>query len=906
MTYWNARFSWTLLALCVAVVACDDDPSEEDVTREDVGVDVEDVEGVDTDTSADIVDEAGYTIEGLSAPVAVSFDERGVLHADCQTNEDCYAVQGYFHAAHRFAQMDLKRRLATGRLSGLLAIAEPSIIALDAANRHLLSTREGEPLEKAIYDRMDEESRRVLASYTRGVNAWLADARAGRNGARLGPEYEFAAIGKGPEDIDEWAPTDSIAAGLTLLQALTDYSSPELLIGSLVGAVGPEVALDYVSAVSISQTDTVSASGESYPPGPPTGLRTRGQAADYQAIAERLKPATRALREAYQKVERIRAFQQVSLESTGSNNWVMGPDQTSSGEPILANDPHLPLTNPALWYLVELDAKTRGQGDLHISGVSFSGVPGILLGHNEDIAWGGTVVFYDLGDVYVEELTEDGGGVVFEGEAVPFLKKTITIETASGTEERELLWVPHHGPVLSIDPEAGTAVTFRWMVHDARTDLMVFEKLGRAGDMAEAKQVLELAQTTNQNFVVIDTSGDIGWFPYSDVPSRSWENLADVPYWLPLPGDGSAEWDAEPVPRAELPQMENPTNGFIATANQDMSGAFVDGDPTNDGYTPLQTPYMAPGARHTRIVELIERDSGAHTVETNQAIQGDNHIWLAEQLLPEMLTVIDDRADELSPGAQAVRNTLDAWRFSCPTGLQSMDPASEPVAEQGVLEEAAGCSAFHVLIFNTLSRAFDDELALGGFSTSDQPRATPLFWLIKDPSKLAKGATYWDDVSTDSVTETQSDVMVAAMEESATILADKFGEDPSSWLWGRIHVAELNAQLFDQFVDDFNYPPVAAPGGLLAVNVANPSPDAAGAGDYGFGAGPSMRHVATVEDGQIASYWNLPGGQRAFTDSAYYDNLLEGWTKNEFFRMPFTRAEAEAAAVERFVFEPQE
>ncbi|MGM0558294.1 MAG: penicillin acylase family protein, partial [Myxococcota bacterium] len=869
-----------LLAASVSLTACD--PDDENNGGDDTGMaDAEADTSTDTDDDAgDTVEQMGYRIPDLSGPVDVSFDEQGVLHVDCQTNDDCYAVQGYFHAAHRFSQMDLKRRLATGRLSAMLTIEQEAITNIDVTNRHLLTTRDGEPLEQAIYDNMDETTRSAIDAYSRGVNAWLGDVRAGRNGARLSPEYEHALVKGDPEAFPDWQPTDSVAAGLTLLQSLTDFSSPELRAGRLMANVDPDVAQDYVTGRSISGTSTVTASGETYPSDATTALQPPSPQLDYRKIHERLKRSKGSLRKAHEKMQQIRDFQMSALDSLGSNNWVMGPDQTATGEPILANDPHLPLTNPALWYLVELDSKTNGEGDLHVSGASFSGVPSILLGHNESIAWGGTVVFYDLGDVYTETLSADGEGVMFNGQKVPFEKKTFTVTTASGDQEREVLYVPHHGPVLSIDREEGTAVSFRWMVHDARTDLMMFEKLGRASSIEEARTAIELSQTTNQNWVVIDTDGNIGWFPYATVPSRSWDNMFETPYWLPLPGDGTAEWDADPIPLAELPQMQNPTAGFIATANQDMSGALVDGDPTNDGYTPLQTIFMAPGVRHTRIIDLIEQDSGSHTVETNQAIQGDSHIWLGAELAPEMLNILDQNAESLSAGAENVRAAIENWNYTCPTGLQGIDPESDPVNDADEVSEAIGCSAFHVLFYKTLANTFDDELSEGEFSTSSQIRTAPLYWLIKDPTKLRNQSAYWDDVSTDGETETQADVIVGSAEDSADILEEKFSSNPDDWLWGRIHTAKLDALLFDQFIPDFNHDPVAAPGGLLAVNVANPSPGDAGAGDYGFGSGPSMRHVATVKDGQIESYWTLPGGQRVFRDSSYYDNLLEPWTTN--------------------------
>jgi penicillin amidase len=206
----------------------------------------------------------------------------------------------------------------------------------------------------------------------------------------------------------------------------------------------------------------------------------------------------------------------------GSNNWVVGPSQTSGGAALLSNDPHLALTNPSIWYLVHLHVPAgEGVGDgLNVAGVSLAGLPGVVIGQNEHVAWGMTTTYFDQTDVYLETLSPDGEGVMFNGEVVPFIKKTYSYEVFGQAEPTvdERLYVPHHGPVLAIDREAGTAVSFRWTGQEASTDANFLLGLARAKTLADVKTAMRNVTTIGQNVVAIDRDGNIGWFPYNHVP----------------------------------------------------------------------------------------------------------------------------------------------------------------------------------------------------------------------------------------------------------------------------------------------------------------------------------------------------------------------------------------------------
>src|SRR5690606_12151442 len=223
--------------------------------------------------------------------------------------------------------------------------------------------------------------------------------------------------------------------------------------------------------------------------------------------------------------------------------------------------------------------------------------------------------------------------------------------------------------------------------------------------------------TVGQNFVVIDRDGHIGWFPYNRLPTRPWAS-AELPPWLPLPGDGSAEW-GEPIPYSELPQAMDPPAGFIATANNDMTGALADGDPTDDGY-PFMQSFVDIGYRHQRIVDLLDATE-QHDLASMQAIQADVRSLVGEAVAPEVVEALD--GEELEPAGQAVVDALAAWDYQCPTGLAASDPDAPPAEDAAELASARGCAAFHVLWPHLRELTFGDELDAADVDEQPLPSA---------------------------------------------------------------------------------------------------------------------------------------------------------------------------------------
>lgn len=841
----------------------------------------------DTGTPADAGD-AGptdavpdeFSIPGLSAPAKISFDEHGVTHLSCQTNNDCFAVQGYMHAAHRFGQMDLRRRFVRGRLAELFGAVGDSVLNLDKQSRAFIATRDGDRLEVVLWNNATLETKNMISAYTRGVNAWIEDLRNNRNGARLTDDW-----GIGAGLVADWEDLDSVACILSLLEALTNESSDELALGAIASELSAEQFADLYGLMP-GNTSTI------LPPTPGLSAELR----DGLDALRRAKPRLEDARRAIQLALANRPAPRDRDQGTGSNNWVVSPAQTQDGHALLANDPHLGMENPAIWYLVSIDSKTEATGDIRVAGVSFAGLPGIVLGQNDDVAWGATTTFFDQADVYFETVTNSGVSVSFEGQDVPVTARQFTFNRTPPLQPvtETFLYVPHHGPMVAVDGLGGTGVSIRWVGHDATTDLNFLLPMMRASNLAEAKAALSNLATAGQNFVVADTSGGVGWFPYNLVPRRPWAD--EYPPWLPLPGTGEAEWDGF-YPLEELPQVENPVAGYVATANNDMNGSLRLGRPGVDSRY-LQH-FVATGYRHARIVELLDENAGAHTVATMQRAQADVHSLVGEETVPVILDLAGQAADELDEDGERVRDVLAAWDFDCPTGLTGSAPNSAADTDAAVTAASAGCMAFHAMVPRLHRAVFADEQQASGVSR--RARLDSLLILLLRPEDLAAGEAYWDDVSTSSVTETSTQTAARVLNATGAYLVGQFGADPSDWRWGRKHTVTF-APAFGQLFEANG--PYANDGGLFTVDVANPG--GSFSDNYGQGAGPSMRLVCEAHaTNGVSCTIELPGGQRTFRNSPFYDNLIPLWLRNEPIPLWYRAADVTREAIEVLDFLPR-
>jgi penicillin G amidase len=836
----------------------------------------------------------GPTIPDLTAPVAATYDEHGLLHLACEADDDCFATLGYFHAQNRFFFMDFVRNVVRGRL-GALVKGGGTVLDQDYQNRHFFSTPQGEPLAEAFAANASPLVKGHFEAYARGVNAWIADMRAGTNGATLTREYDFQLVVK--DAIRDWEPEDSAAVGLYVLNDLSNNSGSELEMAAAYPLLPEALAPDLFSPEPVFDAFTEVAGNTASLLAPPGWDNNGDSASPGGGAAAGLGPLLAQARRNTALIGSGGGMRNVG--DVGSNNWAVAPQRTSGGNAILANDPHLLLSNPSIWFPVEIDGKSAGQGGVyHVAGSTFPGLPSVMIGANESIAWGVTTAYWDLADVYVETLSADGKSVVFDGNEVAIIEKELTFEDVStgNPVKKSFRWVPHHGPIVSEDADAGTALTIRWRGHDAGADIDVFFGLARAASVAEAKEAVSETASASQNFLIADKDGHIGWYPFVQMPGRPW--AAEHAPWLPIPGDGSAEWEGT-VPLEDFPQLTDPPAGAIATANADMTGASADGDLLDDGETAIQAYAKADGAREQRILDLLAASGNEHTRETLLGIQGDTYSLIGEVMVPPLLAAAEPAT--LDAETQAVVDALSTWQLTCPTGLDGADPvAAGNDPDPAVAAESIGCSAFHAAFFALVQLALGDEVTAAGASVGSGWRFQLVLRSIKEPEAISSGDLFWDDVTTTETTETRAEIMVAALQLAAARLAVSGG--PDDWRWGRLHTLSLRS-IFDNFgITDYNAAAVAAPGGLSTVNVANPRvrtvPAADTPWDFGFVNGPSLRVVTEIGADGPRIFYQLPGGADLHTDSQFYNNLLPNWLVNEPIEFPFGPGAVTTPAVE--------
>ncbi|MFN2165294.1 MAG: penicillin acylase family protein, partial [Anaerolineae bacterium] len=501
-------------------------------------------------------------LPGLQKEVEILRDRWGVPHIYAGNELDLWFAQGFVHAQDRLWQMDFQRRLVAGRLSEVMG---QTTVPVDRWIR-ILSMRRVAERETAL---LGARCRSMLEAYAAGVNARIAQGRL---------PVEFSLLRYRPEP---WTVADTLAWGKYMAWALSVNWEAELLRANLIAHLGPELAAELERTIA-GQAPTI------VPPGILSQGRSPGQLALDRAEAARTFAGPGA---------------QAGL---GSNSWVVAGSRTRSGAPLLANDMHLLLNMPAIWYENHLAG-----GDLNLTGVTFPGIPGVVAGHNGHVAWGFTNGFPDVQDLYVERLrTVDGETsapriqALFEGEweDVQVLHEEIRVK--GGQTVLEEVLVTRHGPIINaLAPDLAGAcaeegavdspLALRWTAlepdpstHEALMDMI------RARNCREFRQALRLWLGPVQNVTYADTEGNIGYSLAGRVPVRAkGDGRVPVPGWT-----GEYEW-AGYIPFDELPHLYNPEQGYIVTANN---------RPVGDDYPYDLGSEFAVGDRAQRITELLE------------------------------------------------------------------------------------------------------------------------------------------------------------------------------------------------------------------------------------------------------------------------------------------------------------
>jgi penicillin amidase len=838
---------------------------------------------------------------GLSAEVTVIRDRNGIPHIYGATDADVSFAAGYEHARDRLFQMDLLRRTALGRLAEILGERHKDVNYAD--QDHLLRAvgfyRAAEEAT-AWLRQSDHTTYRMVSAYAAGVSAFIGDALAGRNGLALPYGFRATELGYAPEP---WRPVDTVALGKLQAWAVSSSASYELLSTLIQYALDPDVLGDLVS---YRPPEPVFILDGLPPPGGAFGQAKR-------ALREPLLGGDRdrALDRAFAAARALAPFG----PNPGSNNWVVSGAVTATGKPILCNDPHLPLSSPPNFHLLHLNTADQG-GDLDVAGASFPGAPVVVIGFNRRAAWGATVARGDVTDIFAETLSEDRRSTLHGPAREPLVewRERIRVRRAGRPvaeyDEREVTIqvVPRHGPVLPAEATLPPALagadllSMSWTGLQVTNEIGAFVRLNRAAGVQDFREAMEEFAVGAENFVYADADGHIAYSAHARYPLRSRLDPARPP-WFALPGNGEYDWTGRFIPADRVPQALDPAKLFLSTANNDPVGNTADGDPLNDLY--YLGPLYDPGYRAARVDaelrRLVQRarTNRAERITTAEmkALQLDTYSRLAEHLRPHLLAAWATAQSGTQPAL--ARFASRARLHAAVDRLAAWDLRA--TAQSG---EAA---LFHLWLGHLGAATLRDEIGGAIFDRAVEANLDvmlrPLFFLTVEGS-TPSGHDYFDDVRT-IARETRQETLLLAFERALDQGERVFGSDEvTEWRWDRIHVATLT----NTYGGALDLAPVAIPGGVGTVNVADPklsSRDTAGAPPdvLGVGHGVNLRLVVSFDgEGRPSAEFILPGGQSGDPGTAHFADQIEDWAGGRYRPLPFRREEVEAMAESRVVF----
>ncbi|SNS78070.1 penicillin amidase [Noviherbaspirillum humi] len=760
-------------------------------------------------------------LDGLTAPVDIVRDAHGIPHIYAAASADAYFALGFVHAQDRLWQMEMNRRIAAGRVAEILG---PNALDADRFLRTLGVRRNAEQ----IYARLAPDARAALDAYARGVNAFI-------DGQQRPRPPEFILTGALPPE--PWHPADSIAWQTMMAWDLSANWGQEVLRMRLAQRLTQE---------------QINAFLPPYPGDVP--LQTRDLPSLYRQLA--------ALTD---QMEKVVAAAPVGLrEGMGSNNWVVSGAHTASGKPLLANDPHLGLSAPALWYFAHLSAP-----GMNVIGATLPGLPAVVLGRNDRIAWGFTNTASDVQDLYLERINPDNPNQYRTPDGwAEFATRQETLRVKGAPDEILTVRETRHGPVVSgalpVIGRAGLdvkthAVSFAWSA--LRPDDLTVQagiRVGLARNWQDFTSALKAFSSPQQNMVYADVDGKIGFIAPGRVPLRKAEN--DLMGLAPAPGwDARYDWDGF-IPFEALPISVNPASGMRATANEKIVA---------DDYPYYLTSEWALPYRAERIHSLLAA-RGKHDLESFIAMQADVVSLAARQLLPFMR--------KAQPQSERGRRALEMLRdWDGTMGAERAEP----------------------LIFNAWLRAATRDMfadVLGDALMRDywdlRNVHQPLLNALADPA----GKGQWcrkPERAAATPEQACLDLVSRALETALEEMEKRHGKDMASWRWGEAHQARSEHRPFGRVppLDRLFDIRVASPGDAYTVNVGRFSMRDDKAPFVNRHAA-SLRAIYDLSDPERSLFMHSTG-QSGNVFSPLYRNFVQPWAAVQYVPMQTRREQVE-------------
>ncbi|MFF2753869.1 penicillin acylase family protein [Psychrobacillus sp. NPDC058041] len=724
------------------------------------------------------------TLNALDSDVKVIRDAMGVPHIQAKSDADLYRAQGFVQAQDRLFQMDLARRQASGRLSEIVGEA-----ALNT-DKFFLTFSLRDAAEKS-YEGYNAEAKDVLKWYAEGVNEFISFAKRDNK-----LSYEFKLLGYEPE---EWTPIDSLTIGKYMAYDLGGNWSSLAIRHWALNELGEDKAKELFIK---------------YPEGAPAiveaNLNNRVNVSGYFDASF------------------------LPNEFNGSNNWVVSGDKTESGLPLLADDPHLGLSTPSIWYQMHLESPEQ-----NVSGVIFAGIPGIILGHNEDVAWGVTNVGPDVQDLYIEIPNPDNRTqFLYEGKWEEAIVRKEPIKVKGKEAVPFEVVVTRHGPIISDvlfkEEEASALFSMQWTALEPTLELQAILKMNKSSNWDEFETALEDFQAPAQNFVFAAKDGTIAYKANGRIPIRKSGDGQ-----LPVPGDSDQFGWVGYVSYDELPTVVNPKEGFIATANNQV---------VDESYKYHITDFWAQSYRYERIAQELDSKSNL-TKDDMMSLQMDQLNLYAREFLTEMLGSVE----KLDTNGE-YKNIIDLL-----TDWNQVDD-----------KNLAAPLVFHKWIKELPRTLLEDEMP------EDVYDMLPGKGNISDQF-LRKG--YKNETSTwleeyGGVDKWVYDSFVKAIKN----ITDEFGSNEEKWKWGEYHQLTFDHPLSGVspiLAYLLNPKPVPIGGSNITVQAAGFGED--GRVDHGA----SWRFVADLSD--LSQTYHIVGpGQSGHVKSKWYNDQVMDWAEGKY------------------------
>lgn len=791
--------------------------------------------------------EGQIQVPGLDAPVEVLRDSYGVPHIYASTTHDLFFTQGYVHAQDRFWQMDFWRHIGSGRLSEMLG---DSLLETDQILRTLGFAR----IAEEELENLDPTSTAILESYSEGVNAYLKD----HQGADLSLEYLVLKAINADYEPEPWQPLHSLTWGKVMAWDLGGNMDGEIEKSLLLGSLSPEQVADLVPPYPEDKPVIV-------PGFQPSASQATGPALPDNQVKD-ISQLTQTVKNKFDLLDQVLGAQGIGI---GSNSWAVSGDRTATGKPLLANDPHLAAQMPAIWYEVGLHCIEKGDACPYmVRGFSFAGVPGVIIGHNENIAWGFTNVGPDVQDLYIEKINpENPNQYEVNGQWVDMELVQEVIRLPGGGQEPLTVRYTRHGPVISdttylqedfaaaagVDLPGNYALALRWTALEPNQIFRAIWQFNRAADWDEFREGTRDFTAPAQNLLYADVEGNIGYQMPGSIPIRAkGDGSIPVPGWT-----DEYEWIAY-IPFEEQPFSFNPPGGYIVTANNSVADA---------DYPYLIATVFAHGYRAQRIVDMIEQAPGPIDSAYIQKMQGDNLDLNAEILVPILLQIPVGIENEV------YRDLLAEWDYQ--THMDS-----------------PGAALFEVFWKNLLELTFLDELPEG----TEPGGGARWFEVFAD--LVEKPDDPWWDIPSTTPVENRDFIFNMAFAAAVDEIKGSLGNDAEKWTWGDLHTLDLVNQSLGSsgvaVIDAlFNRGGFRISGGSAIVNATGW--DATKDDPYAVRSLPSMRMV--VDLSELSNSLTIhTTGQSGHAYHAHYADMTEPWRQIQYKGMLWDREQVENEA----------